>query len=128
MDTYEFLTPSDFALLQANVKSRHKERRLDERVAIDLHVALRLSSKVTVQGRASNMSAHGIFIEVPSDLLPAEGQVELRSFQGDVVLTAVGDIVHKATGGIGVRLRAPVMVYELVEGQHFALDPLAIAV
>jgi hypothetical protein len=128
MDTYEFLTPQDFALLQANVKTRRKERRIDERVAIDLHVAVRASSKVTVQGRASNMSTQGIFIEAPADLLPHEGQIELRSYQGDVMLTAVGDIVHKDAGGIGVRLRAPVMVYELVDGQHFALDPLAIAV
>ena len=128
MDTYEFLTAADKMLIQTSHSTRRSNRRLDERLNAELHVALRISNKLTVQGRATNISSHGIFIEAPVDLLPYEGQIELRSYHGDVVLAAVGDIVHKTAVGIGVCLRAPIMAYELVEGGQYAIDPIAIAI
>ncbi len=128
MDTYEFLTATDRALIQATQPLRRSNRRACERLNTDLYVALRLSGKLIVQGRVSNISRHGIFVEVPVDLLPESGQVELRSYQGDVMLSASGDIVHKTAEGVGISLRGPIMMYEMIEGAQYALDPVAIAV
>lgn len=128
MDTYEFLSPEVIGLLEAHAKRKNANRRTAERVIIDLHIAVKSSGHATIHGRASNMSTRGMFIDLPPELLPPTGKVELRSFQGDVMLCAIGDVVHMESGGIGVRLRAPVMAYEMVDGRHFPLNPLAIAV
>ncbi len=128
MDTYEFLGPEVIDLLEAQAKAQSKNRRAHERVSIDLYVAVRSSMHSTVHGRASNMSTRGVFVELPDEMLPPTGKVELRSFQGDVMLSAVGDVVRTEVGGIGVRLRAPVIAYEMIDGQHYQLNPLDVAV
>jgi hypothetical protein len=104
------------------------ERRCTERIEMDWHVTIIMPRVGISHGRASNVCDHGIFIVLPGHADAPQGRVELRMYRGDVMLSAIGDVVHHSTGGVGIVLREPVMAYELVDGTVYEVTPRAMAV
>jgi hypothetical protein len=104
------------------------ERRCTERVDMDWHVTIIMPRVGISHGRASNVCDHGIFIVLPEHAELPKGRVELRMYRGDVMLSAIGDVVHNNAGGVGIVLREPVMAYELVDGTIYEVTPRAMAV
>lgn len=100
------------------------ERRRTPRVEMNWDVTVKHTRNM-LHGRALNVSEHGMFIalRIPHELL--HGAVEVRMYREDVMLCMRGVVVHNDNGGIGLVLREPTLMYELVDGNIYEVTPLA---
>lgn len=105
----------------------NSERRRTPRVETEWNVTVRDKRAGLLHGRAQNISEHGMFIALTGGADLVHDVVEVRMYRDDVMLCMRGVVVHHAQNGIGLLLREPVLMYELIEGAIYEVTPLAAA-